>query len=495
MRHWSRRPRRRHAARLLVGLLGLITSGIALAEPDPEFHPAPCALPNIPAEAMSRLTCGTVAVPRRYDHPEQGSLTLAIAILHRPDEERLHDPILYIQGGPGFPLLDHADYLLHQILGPRRDLVLVDQRGTGRSEPSFCAGGTHDLLAVLARGGPADRLAAGFRAAYAACRAELLQAGAADLFGTRASAEDMERVRRALGLGQWNLYGVSYGTTVAMTLATIYPRPIRAMVLDSVYPPEPLPQNRAQSFAASLASLFRLCAADPACNAAYPALDRLYADTLRRLDSAPLPIAMPPALGLPDDRVLLSASEFEIVSFFALYERSSWTYLPHLIKAAHDGSAGELTPLLTGLMQWYGERTLGAALAVQCRDRPDSGGTAGLLDLLTAGGETCAGWPVTGPAPSIPIGRPIPTLILSGALDPVTPSSFGRLTAHTIGATATWLELPNVAHGVQHSALCGAILVWRFVRSPYQHPDESCIAAIPPISFADTALAAPAPAP
>jgi hypothetical protein len=72
---------------------------------------------------------------------------------------------------------------------------------------------------------------------------------------------------------------------------------------------------------------------------------------------------------------------------------------------------------------------------------------------------------------------------------------FGRQTARAIGRSATWLELPNTAHGVQHSTLCGAILVWQFVRSPYQRQDDSCIAAIPPIGFADTDLPAPAPSP
>jgi pimeloyl-ACP methyl ester carboxylesterase len=469
---------------LILSLVGLVLAVAAHAEP--EFHPVACTLPNIPAAAMGRLTCGTVAVPRRYDRPDQGTITLAVAILHRPDTTPLHDPVLYLQGGPGFPLLDQTDRLLHQIFGPLRDLILVDQRGTGRSEPVFCPAGTHDLLAVLARGGSTDRLTTGFRSVYAACRAELARAGAADLFGTIVTTQDMEQVRKALGLDEWNVYGVSYGTTVALTMAATHPRRIRAMVLDSVYPPDPLPETRRQSFEASLSSLFRQCAADAACTAVYPALDRLYAETLRRLDEAPLTVAMPAAMGLPGDRVVLTAPVFELTSFLALYGRGIRPYLPYMIQAAHDGSADTLKPLLVELIDWFAERQLGTALAVQCRDRPSSlpESSASLLDLLTTDGAVCGGWPASGPEPVIPSGTRIPTLILSGALDPVTPPDFARVTARALGSAAIRLDFPTVAHGVQGSTLCGALVVWSFIRSPHQRQDSSCIVKIPPLGFA-----------
>lgn len=483
----------------MIGLgLAALLACAASAEPAPEFRPAPCALPDIPAEAASRLRCGTVAVPKRYDQPELGNLNLSVAILSRPDDPPLRDPVLYIQGGPGFPLLDHADYLLHQILAPRRDLILVDQRGTGRSEPMFCRGGTKAMMDVLARGGPALTLSQGFRAAYAACRDEILAAHAEAFFGTDVTAEDMDRVRKALDLDDWNVYGVSYGTTVAMTLAARYPRRIRAMVLDSAYPPEPLPVTRKQSFEASLQRLFQLCAADAPCNSAYPALDRLYADTLRRLDEAPLAVPLPASLGLPGNQLMLGAPEFEILSFLTLYERGGWSVLPLVIRAVHDGSGAVPAPLFAGILRWFGEQNLGAILAVQCRDRPYRAAgevPPSLIDLLSAGGDICRGWPVAGPEPELPEGARMPVLVLEGGLDPITPPLFGRAAARAIGRSAVALELPGVAHGVQSSSLCGAILVWRFFRSPYQPPDRSCISSLPPLSFAAVAQAVPAPAP
>ncbi|HVJ53280.1 MAG TPA: alpha/beta fold hydrolase [Aliidongia sp.] len=467
-----------------LGLVMTIAAGPAHAEPGSDFHPAVCALSGIPADAAARITCGTVAVPRLYEHPEAGSLSLAVAIIH-PMGEALHDPVLYLQGGPGFPLLDQADYLLHQILAPRRDLILVDQRGTGRSEPHFCTGGTGALLAALAQGGPAATLGAGFESVYAACRAEILKAGAAGWFGTDVTVADMERVRAAFDIGEWNLYGVSYGTTVALAMADQHPRSIRAALLDSAYPPEPLPESRKRRFEETLALLFRLCAADAGCNGAYPALDRLYADTLRRLDEAPLAVVMPADLALPDNRMVLSAAEFEIVSFLALYEGGGWSRLPAFIAAAHDRAADQLEPLMAGLVRWFGQESLGTMLAVQCRDRPVDGQAhrGSLLDLLNAGGRICAGWPLAGPTPRIRPGLPVPTLFLSGALDPVTPPSFARQAALAIGRSANWLELPNTGHGVQHASLCGAILVWQFFRAPYRRVDDGCVETIPPLRF------------
>src|SRR5262249_29885254 len=127
---------------------------------------------------------------------------------------------------------------------PRRDLILVDQRGTGRSEPGLCPGLNRTLmeanLAIAAD--DSGETAARRRAAYMTCRDAAIQRGIdpAD-FGTRITVEDFEQVRQALGIARWNVFGESYGTTVAMTLVALHAGTVRSVVLDSIYPPDPVP--------------------------------------------------------------------------------------------------------------------------------------------------------------------------------------------------------------------------------------------------------------
>jgi pimeloyl-ACP methyl ester carboxylesterase len=480
----------RRSLKALLGLLCLHLSACIGGPPPPVFQETACQLSGLTAEQAARMTCGTVSVPRNYRHREGGTFELAVVVIRATGGPTAHDPVLYVQGGPGFPLIDHADYMVHQIFAPGRDLILVDQRGMGRSTPVLCPHGTHDQLTVFAQGPPLDKLIEGFKTVYARCREELLRDGIEpDDFGTLVTVEDLELVRQALGIRQWNVYGVSYGTTVAMTLEALYPHTVRAAVLDSAYPPEPLPMTRKESLERSLRGLYGLCAADRACAATYPHLDLLYAETERHLAGAPLIIRVPESLGMPGNRVVLGAAEFEIVMFLALYERTTLPHLPRLMTAAHDGRGEDLEPLVAGLLQWFRQQNMGAALAIQCRDRPVMGEAASpeanILDLLAGSGAACAGWPAASAAPKMPVGTRIPTLVLSGAVDPVTPSAFGRLTANEIGGAAQWIEFPGVAHGVQHSTLCGALVVWRFFRNPNRKPDTSCLGTTPSLSFVD----------
>ena len=163
---------------------------------------------------------------------------------------RLPDPIVYISGGPGSPLTVYASAQATHPFAPGRDLILVDQRGMGRSEPNICPDHNKGLAIALATIliEPTADMQAMPRAAFMACRDEA-RANGIDLrdFGTAVTVQDFDTVRQALGITEWNVFGVSYGTTVAMTLMARYPETIRSAVLNSVYPPDPDPTVDARS--------------------------------------------------------------------------------------------------------------------------------------------------------------------------------------------------------------------------------------------------------
>jgi pimeloyl-ACP methyl ester carboxylesterase len=195
---------------------------------EPIFVGTPCSLSNVTPETLPRLRCGTVSVPRNHENPGGGRFKLAVVVVGSVQQPPLPDPVVYINGGPGSPLTILADRQDRTPYAPNRDLILVDQRGTGRSEPKLCPhldGALLDSAAEVAATNPSDDALAKRRAVCAACRAEATEHGF-DLkdFGTSVTGADFEWVRRALRIERWNVYGESYGTTVAMTLVARHPR-------------------------------------------------------------------------------------------------------------------------------------------------------------------------------------------------------------------------------------------------------------------------------
>jgi hypothetical protein len=209
----------RVVAGILLLFIALAVQGHASGEASlPFFEETTCDLPDVTPDIRPRLRCGTVRVPRDHARPDTGSFSLAVVVIKSAQQPSLSDPVVYISGGPGNPLTIYAAYQARIPYAPRRDLILVDQRGTGRSEASLCPDLDRTLLEAniaLAGEGTADAMVKR-RAAYIACRDHAIRRGI-DLkdFGTGVTVEDFEWVRRALGIERWNVNGESYGTAVA----------------------------------------------------------------------------------------------------------------------------------------------------------------------------------------------------------------------------------------------------------------------------------------
>src|ERR1019366_329268 len=273
---------------LLLLVIGLALEGRASGQTkplQPVFDETACDLPGVSPEIRPRLRCGTVSVPRSYDNPGAGRFKLAVVVVRSARQPAFAEPVVYISGGPGSPLTIYADHKARTPYAPGRDLILVDQRGTGRSEPSLCPNldGAFLDAAVAVATDPSDDALARRRTVYAACHAAATAQGF-DLkdFGTSVTVADFEWVRRALGVERWNVYGESYGTTVAMTLVALHPDTVRSAVLDSIYPPDPTPMQSA-NVADALDAFFRYCTGDQACATSFPDLAGMYRETLARL--------------------------------------------------------------------------------------------------------------------------------------------------------------------------------------------------------------------
>ncbi len=479
---------------MLLALVSLQGHARGQTEPTPPaFHQTACDLPNISQEVRPRLRCGTVSVPRDYARPDAGQFNLAVVVIKSAQpaslpDSAVPDPVVYISGGPGEPLTIYADPQARTPYAPGRDLILVDQRGTGRSEPELCPELESKLLEanLAVAADDSDAALASRRATYSACRDEVIARGLDPRdFGTRVTVEDLERVRQALGVERWNVYGESYGTTVAMTLVALHPEHVRSVVLDSVYPPDPMPR-RSTAVAGALDAFFAYCARDKVCSTSFPSLAATYRAALEGLERTPLLVAVPPRLHRPNDQVPLTPSLFEALVGNLIYYPTAYPGLPRLIAAVHDGDTRGVGPALAAVLTMASTQNCAANAAVECRDRPHYRDPlpagANVLDRVELRG-ICDGWSGLGAPPLVPTGTDVPILVLAGQFDPVAGPTVSRHVAEMIGTSGHWVEFPRVGHNVRHFSPCGARVVADFIDRPTQALDKSCAERRPPIQF------------
>jgi pimeloyl-ACP methyl ester carboxylesterase len=480
------------ALMLLIGLTLLENAGGQTQPPRPRFDETVCDLPSVSPEIRPRLRCGTVSVPRDYENPSAGRFKLAVVVIKSEQQPSWPEPVVYISGGPGALLTVYAAYQVRTPYAPLRDLILVDQRGTGRSEPSICPDQERrlrDATFAIATTNTDEEMARR-QAAYLACRDQAIGRGL-DLkdFGTRITVEDFESVRQALQVERWNVYGESYGTAVATTLVALHPNSVRSVVLDSIYPPDPVPL-RSTIVSDAREAFFANCARDKVCFSSFPDLAETYRDTLVRLDQNPLTVTLPPQMRQAEDRITITKSLFEVGLSNLLYDPNAYPALPRMIQSVHDGDAQGLAQELGAVLasQAAAAETLNRATqaAVECRDRPRFRGPlpvgASVLDRAQLYG-VCDRWSEGGPQPLVPVGTRVPVLVLAGQFDPVTRPAASRHVAELIGGSARFVEFPLIGHNVRHFSACGTRIAADFIDHPGQAPDTSCADRVAPIHF------------
>ncbi|HET6237925.1 MAG TPA: alpha/beta fold hydrolase [Acetobacteraceae bacterium] len=477
----------------LMLLAGLALQGHARGQteqPRPAFVETTCDLPNVSPSIRPQLRCGEVSVPRDYDNPGAGQFKLAVVVIHTVTKEQQADPVLFIHGGPGSPLTAQAARIAgaeSTILAPDRDLILVDQRGAGRSEPALCPDLAKRQLTAFAQGGSTDVVMTAWRGTYMDCRRNLVQQGIDPAwFGTSVTVRDIEVLRQALGISRWNVYARSYGTTVAMTMMARHPETLRAVDLDSIYPPDPAPLTHAQTFDTALNALFEACCADSACVAAHPDLAATFHEAMAGLANAPLTVVLPPGLGPAD--VALGPLLFRGIVNQALYYRPLLSMLPNVIQSAHDRDPAALQPLIGHLARQFLAQSTGDRMVVECRDRPSLQAESAVVASTVIPGiidfhGVRRNWVKPGSPPVVASSNVVPSLLLTGAIDPITPPPFARIVVARMGPAAPVVEFPHVGHDVEESSACGANLVTQFVRRPEGPLSTACVAAVPPVTL------------
>lgn len=443
---------------LALALAGWILAAPAAAS-TPRSFPAwlqPCEL-----EGQAAL-CGAWEVFENRATRAGRKIPLRVAVLPAQNPQPAAAPVFYLAGGPGEAATESAAWLSSDLAAVRagRDVVLVDQRGTGGSNPLDC-----DFGSAAAEAGnglfPVE--------AVRACRDALARRADLTLYTTPLAMEDLDEVRGALGYGRINLLGASYGTKAAQVYLRAHPERVRSVVLIAPVPLDASQLDIARDAQRAIERLFADCAAEPACGAAFPRLSQDFAAVLKRLDAGPVRVEIPdPETSRPVE-VTLSSEVFRLILPYRLYSTEAASRVPRSVHLAAGGDFREMARAVLVIRRLVvGGHGRGMYLSVSCAEEPPealdsevrraSRGTF-IGDLRFRNyREACALWPRAEIPRSFrdPVRSKAPVLILAGEIDPLLPPALGRRIVRHL-PQGRLVVVPNASHLPLNACTAGLI--------------------------------------
>ncbi|MFE0460634.1 alpha/beta fold hydrolase [Kitasatospora sp. NPDC058965] len=520
-------PHRHRSARRLRTTLAVVTAGLvtvglatppARAEPaagaplgtvarttgHARFEPGPCPRTADPIPDLDRARCGTLTVPENRSRHDGRTITLGVAIVPAVTEHPAPDPIVWFAGGPGDDAVSEIPLALNGGLNHDRDVVFMSQRGTYSADPALTCPNIDEFNADslgLVYGAPSTgRLHVD---ATRACRDELAGRGA-DLsaYNSTESAADYADLREALCIEQWNVFGISYGTELALLYMRLHPAGIRSVGIDGIEPPSLAGgANTWQAAREGFDGIFEACADQPACHTRYPDLKATFERLVSELEAHPVTttVTVPdhpePVEVTLDGGVLLNWLTF--ASHLAPGVPRSIDELAHgnPQRIAEQWAGGKLSPAAVGrtshglafgvfCSEWTPFESEADVIAAGRREFPSfPDSVLANAPLLTWLHDDCRAWDVPAAPHSIRdvTHSDIPTLVLSGGFDAQTAPSNGPYVARTL-SRSTAVTVPYVAHVVFADSPCAQAITRSFFNTPTA-PDTTCLACLQPPDF------------
>jgi len=475
--------------KLFLGLMLLLLAGCtpqAAPTTSATLTLSECVLTAPGVSVRQTAQCANLPVPEDPDDPSSRMIDLHIAVIPAVSRSPAPDPLFFLTGGPGqaasesYLLLSTAFERMHQ----KRDIVLVDQRGTGKSNPLTCPEVSDEEAE--------DMKSVDFAR-------QCMQSIEADLaaYTTANAARDLDAARTALGYTQINLYGLSYGTRLAQTYLQMFPDQVRAIILDGVVPQDQaLGLYVARDAQHALDQIFARCQSDPDCNATFPDLSAEFDDLLVRLANQAAQVQLPDPVSGEIITQTLSTSELGSAVRLLSYSPETVALLPLLIHTTavnqdYTRLAAQYRIVAGQLSETISEPLSFSVLCAE--DQPffdpleaaEANHDTYLGDQQTdALNEICAIWPSEPPPEGFktPVQSDVPVLLLSGEADPVTPPS---------NADQVSLGLPNSLHLIVpelgHNVIYRGCLPWLaadFIEAAsVDGLDATCVEQIAPMPF------------
>lgn len=478
---------------VLIGLLGI---GILSACKPSNFEKTEC---QVETPQKNKIECGYLSVPENRNNKDSPLIKIHVAIIHSENEKPKRDPVVVLHGGPGRYAIDHLDHWINifsSVLA-ERDLIVVDQRGTGYSQPLLnCPEAEEGWYQNWTKNLTMKETEQLYIQDLQKCHDRLIEDGVnLAAYTSTSNAADIEDLRQALGYSEWNIFGVSYGTKLALTLMRDHPDGIRSVILDSSYPLQVnLPITYAQNAERSLKLLFEKCKADANCNHAYPDLETVFYNVVDHLNEVPIEARVRRPVTDKIYSMVINGDRLINIVFNTLYITDEIPYLPGLIYTLQERPTGRLGNLTEWIIFSDDSWSEGMHFSVQCSEEVPFGSINSIQEananvnpdfLAGVDGtflfEVCNAWSGIEISPTMnnePVTSDIPTLVLAGEYDPVTPPNWGRLTAETLG-NSKFLEFPGFGHGIlgfgSDGGACSRAIASVFLDDPDAEIDTSCV--------------------
>jgi pimeloyl-ACP methyl ester carboxylesterase len=413
--------------------------------------------------------CGTLKLYENRATNQGRQIDLNIVLLPALRSDAQPDPLFFLAGGPGQGAAQLAKAVreIFRRVQTDRDIVLVDQRGTGKSNPLNCLDDGDDSLRSIMETN--EQAIEKLKACQAKYDADLT------LYTTPIAMDDLDDVRAFLGYERINVYGGSYGTRAALVYMRQHGDRVRTAILDGVAPPNMrLPLYFPRDTQRAFELLARDCAADEGCNTAYPHLLERMRALIDRLEKDPPTVTVTHPRTGATDQVRIDARVLANVIVTALYSPTITALVPAIVAAAEKNDFQSMLALAG--MGGGGETpnmAIGMQLSVICaedaaRNTPDDlrkGAESTLFGkyVMSIQQQACAFWPRGKVDDNFyePLTSPIPTLVLSGEVDPVTPPTWGEQVASTL-SNSKHIIIPGTGHTAGGTG-CGQRLMREFI--------------------------------
>ncbi len=473
----------------------------AVQQPTAAFEPAPCMFEfpilSFMSPEFSGYECGYVTVPESHANPEGPNIRLPVAIHRATSETPQPDPLFMAQGGPGGDAFDVFGLeMAGSPLAQERDIVIFNQRGARYTEPDlFCPELFDARPEILPL--PAEESLQREKELLAQCRQRLQSEGVnLSAYNSLENAADVEAIRAALGYDQINFYGVSYGTLLALHLMRHHPEHLRSVIIDGVVPTHlNFITQVAQAKERIFSQMFQSCANDPTCQANYPQLEAQFFTLVERLNDQPASVTLTDPDSGESVAARLDGDGLIDLMFQIFYLADAYAIFPKLVT---DIEAGDYSFLQAIWPLLAFDRTMsdGMYFSVVCAEDadfdPDEVLLEGVRPQFAAAApnelqeylDVCNFWQVDQLPSAVdePVSSLIPTLLLSGQFDPITPPAFGAAAAEYL-ANGYHVVSPVSSHGTFGSHPCIDQIVQDFLDAPLLAPNTACLANLTPSGF------------
>ncbi|GAA2472198.1 alpha/beta fold hydrolase [Streptomyces mauvecolor] len=468
----------------------------------PRFVPGTCPKPPEPVQELNRARCGFLEVSENRSLRGSRTIKLAVARIPTAAGTPAADPVVFMAGGPGADTFDDIPFLVGSGLNKDRELIVMAQRGNLYDQPNLACPEVDRFNArAVGLGYDSQQAQQLMLKAVQDCRARLTADGV-DLgaYNSTENAADFADLRTALHIPEWNVYGYSYGSDLALTYLRLHPEGIRAVAIDSIAPPRflTLPWGWG-SAAEGIHNIFDACAAQPACKDRYPDLPGLLTEQVHKLEAHPLTLNVTPRSGGKQVKTVLDGGALlNLIVAFTPRPKDIPAALDELSRGNPERFAQARA---AGSVQKTGQFAHGLTNSIACGEWAPGHSES---DVLKAGRKAFPGWPdtVLAQVPQLPFQYPVcglwnvpdrakiqrvatvssvPALVVSGTFDAKTGASWAKGVAAGL-SRSTAVLVPGIGHWVVPQSPCAQRVLASFLARPTA-PDTSCVAGLAPEPF------------